>query len=626
MHLNKARNDSILHRVPHQVKGRYRAYNALAGAEIGIEEYEQISQICQSERELELMLVSKGVALEAIGMALAEFHGNLYYRFNVNMMRPVELLERVKRPFIDSVAWAPIEQEGAHISVVSHRLDQAMSQPAMSPSAIWQKKTIWMVTTAIEYAQHVDWLFTKHEIPSNSGADSNIDDIVSSLTHDEDESDAEAEKLIEVSPTEENEVVKIINKTVFDAYHRGVSDIHIEPTYRQHNKSSVLIRFRQDGEMARYTELPYRLRHAVASRLKILAGIDITERRLPQDGKIKMSIGSKELELRVATIAAASGRGGEDIVMRILAGSKPLSLDKMRFSAPNLQELQSAIAKPYGLFLVCGPTGSGKTTTLHSVLGYLNTPGVKIITAEDPVEITQEGLRQIQVNAKAGLGFERVMRSMLRLDPDIIMVGEMRDKETIKMGIEASLTGHLVFSTLHTNSAPESIIRLLDMGMDPFNFADALLGVLAQRLCKTLCSSCKETHEATEEEISGLVREYCHEMQNTVNFLFDKEAAIAAMRQSLIDTFGQQGKIMLSTPKEGGCEKCAGTGHKGQMALHELLVGSDRIKAAIQQSMRPAELLVIAMEEGMRTLKQDGIEKVLQGLSTIQDVRKVCIK
>src|SRR5438270_2986978 len=213
--------------------------------------------------------------------------------------------------------------------------------------------------------------------------------------------------------------------------------------------------------------------------------LDISEKRKPQDGKIKFKkFGPLDIELRVATIPTAGGV--EDIVMRILAAGEPIPLDKMGFSARNIDELQRAVSRPYGLFFVCGPTGSGKTTTLHSVLKHLNTPDTKIWTAEDPVEITQKGLRQVQVNRKAGLDFSVVMKAFLRADPDIIMVGEMRDKETTATGIEASLTGHLVFATLHTNSAPESIIRLLDMGMDPFNFSDALLGILAQRLAKRL--------------------------------------------------------------------------------------------------------------------------------------------
>jgi type II secretory ATPase GspE/PulE/Tfp pilus assembly ATPase PilB-like protein len=285
---------------------------------------------------------------------------------------------------------------------------------------------------------------------------------------------------------------------------------------------------------------------------------------------------------------------------------------------------KSAIEKPYGLFFVCGPTGSGKTTTLHSVLGYLNTADTKIWTAEDPVEITQKGLRQVQVNRKAGLDFAIVMKAFLRADPDIIMVGEMRDKETVSTGIEASLTGHLVFATLHTNSAPESIVRLLDMGMDPFNFSDALLGILAQRLAKRLCK-CKGSHVATAEEIDLLLEEYVQELLHTELWKKDTGAERKKVRASWIKEFGnKQGEITLHSAQ--GCDVCGGTGYKGRVGLHELLIGTDRIKKNIQEHARVAVMVATALEDGMRTLKQDGIEKVLQGITDMQQVRAVCIK
>ena len=281
--------------------------------------------------------------------------------------------------------------------------------------------------------------------------------------------------------------MKLVNKVIIDAYQQGASDIHIEP---YPGKAKTEIRFRKDGALQPYISVPASYRNALAARIKIMCDLDISERRKPQDGKIKFKkFGPLDIELRVATIPSQGGV--EDIVMRVLAAGEPIPLDKLGLSPRNLRMCKEAIEKPYGLFFVCGPTGSGKTTTLHSVLGYLNKPDTKIWTAEDPVEITQRGLRQVQMNPKAGLTFAVAMKAFLRADPDIIMVGEMRDKETVSTGIEASLTGHLVFATLHTNSAPESIIRLLDMGMDPFNFADALLGILAQRLARRLCGKCK---------------------------------------------------------------------------------------------------------------------------------------
>jgi type II secretory ATPase GspE/PulE/Tfp pilus assembly ATPase PilB-like protein len=282
------------------------------------------------------------------------------------------------------------------------------------------------------------------------------------------------------------------------------------------------------------------------------------------------------------------------------------------------------VSKPYGLFFVCGPTGSGKTTTLHSILAHLNTPETKIWTAEDPVEITQKGLRQVQVNRKAGLDFASVMRAFLRADPDVIMVGEMRDRETVSTGIEASLTGHLVFSTLHTNSAPESVVRLLDMGMDPFNFADALLGILAQRLARRLCAACRQPYHPDDAEVEALLDEYCEELRGQAAYVADPAAARAAVLAGWRARHGgADGRFTLY--RAVGCAECT-KGYRGRVGLHELMIGSERVKRLLTEHARVAELLAAALEDGMLTLKMDGIEKILDGVTDIKMVRAVCIK
>ena len=342
-----------------------------------------------------------------------------------------------------------------------------------------------------------------------------------------------------------------------------------------------------------------------------MSQLDISERRKPQDGKLDFKqYGPAKIELRVATIPTANGL--EDVVMRVLAAAKPVPVDKLGLDNEKLATLKKVVQRPYGLVLVCGPTGSGKTTTLHSLLGYINTPERKIWTAEDPVEITQAGLRQVQVNPKIGWTFANAMRSFLRADPDVIMVGEMRDQETTKIGIEASLTGHLVLSTLHTNSAPESIVRMLDLGMDPFNFADALLAVLAQRLAKALCPKCKEAYIPDDVELEELALEYCNGTS------WDHRQIMDGWKK----TYKKDEKLTMYRIK--GCTHCNNTGYKGRLGLYELMTIDPHTKRLIQTRAPITELLEQALAGGMRTLKQDGISKVLQGNTDIAQVRAVC--
>ena len=549
----------------------------------------------------------------AIGEALAQFFKVAYEPFKQDRIKPPDLLRNLKRDYAESSHWVPVEDVKEGLIVVTTDPEKVRASKVVS-NIFPKHKVVYKVTTRKEFTATIDQMFGA-ESPVDS---SSIGDLLSGLDEEGEES---ATGTDDASLAQDNELVKLVNKIIIDAYHQGASDIHIEP---YPGKGKTEVRFRKDGTLHNYISVPASYRNAIVARIKVMCDLDISEKRKPQDGKIKFrKFGPLDIELRVATIPSSGSV--EDIVMRILAAGEPIPLEKLGLSQHNFEMLKETISKPYGLFFVCGPTGSGKTTTLHSVLGHLNTPETKIWTAEDPVEITQKGLRQVQMNPKAGLTFAVAMKAFLRADPDIIMVGEMRDKETTSTGIEASLTGHLVFATLHTNSAPESIIRLLDMGMDPFNFADALLGILAQRLAKRLCSKCKAPHIATQEELKAILEEFSIELRNTENWKRDPKAAYEAVYREWAKSFANdKGQFTLYSPV--GCDTCGSTGYKGRVGLHELLVGTDPVKKHIQEHARVAEIVATALAEGMRTLKQDGIEKVLMGVTDMHQVRAVCIK
>ncbi len=390
-------------------------------------------------------------------------------------------------------------------------------------------------------------------------------------------------------------VVGVVNEIILDACRRGASDIHVEPNGKRRD---VTIRFRIDGDCVSYQSVPATHRNQLVARIKIMAGLDIAEHRKPQDGKIRFRAGDHVIELRVATLPTANGN--EDVVLRILANAKPQPLDRLGLSPRNLEQLRRAITRPYGLVLCVGPTGSGKTTTLHSALGAINTEDRKIWTAEDPVEITQVGLRQMQMNPKIGLTFATAMRAFLRADPDVIMVGEMRDGETASTAIEASLTGHLVLSTLHTNTAPDAVTRLLDMGMDPFCFADSLIAVLAQRLARALCRKCRVQRDASSEELAEVAR------------------AFEPDEFEMITMGG------LSIWHASGCGDCGNSGYKGRIALHEMLVMNQALHHAVGHREPIAVVRKAAIEGGMSTLFQDGVSKALRGETDLKQVAAVC--
>jgi len=422
---------------------------------------------------------------------------------------------------------------------------------------------------------------------------------------------------VETQQVTDNVVVKIINKIIEDAHRQKCSDIHIEPGS---GKQKVIVRFRKDGVLTTYYKFPTKYRSVFVSRIKVMAHLDISNKNRPQDGKINFRhFAPVDIELRVATIPTQGGI--EDVVIRILSGGKCMPVNAIGLSKSNLDNLLSGVSKPYGMFLVCGPTGSGKSTTLHSILNYLNNSERKIWTAEDPVEITQPGLRQVEVHEKVGMTFAGAMRAFLRADPDVIMVGEMRDTETTGTVIEASLTGHLVLSTMHTNSAAESIVRLLDMDMDPFNFADAMIGILSQRLTKTLCTSCKISYVPEDTEIEFLATEYCREAIPDGTRADPPEGNIKEQIKTWRDDFDYNGEFTLY--KAPGCPACLDTGYRGRMGVHELLMSTPQIKKMILRRAPAADIHFEAINSGMRTRKQDGIEKILMGYTDFTQIRTI---
>jgi type II secretory ATPase GspE/PulE/Tfp pilus assembly ATPase PilB-like protein len=545
-----------------------------------------------------------------IGASLAKFFGVPYEPFHAGRIRSEQLQGLLKREFLQEQGWIPLEESPDGLLIMC--LDpEAVRNSRVVPQVFPRfTKFAYRVTTQWDFDETLAQLYGSVEGAS-------IDELLADMGGGplEDEGDDTALE----SAAADNELVKFVNKVIVDAYNQRASDIHVEPLL---GKAKTGIRFRVDGSLQPYIEVPAQYRQALVTRLKIMCDLDISEKRKPQDGKIKFKkFGPLDIELRVATIPTAGGV--EDVVMRILAAGEPIPLDKLGLTPHNRERLEKTVTKPYGLFYVCGPTGSGKTTTLHSILKFLNRPDTKIWTAEDPVEITQKGLRQVQINKKAGIDFATVMRAFLRADPDIIMVGESRDHETVAMGVEASLTGHLVFSTLHTNSAPESIVRLLDMGMDPFNFADALLGILAQRLAKRLCE-CRQEYLPDQEELKLFLAEYAEELRHSSAWKADYAGEARKLYENWLKLYGHDGRLKFW--KAVGCDKCNHTGYKGRLGLHELLVADDNMKRLIQERARVADLFAAAVETGMRTLKMDGMEKVMLGMTDLKQVRSVCIK
>jgi len=569
---------------------------------------------------IKFLINSYKISKQDIGKSFSEFYGLKYQEFDTKTIVNQNIVRKLKADFMKKSLWMPLKEEGNNLIVLiddPHDIQKrdAIEQWVKFNYARAKKIEYWVslpedIIQFINSATQTVKESVKEEAPTWGGGTVQVEsvDIQDLIGEMEEgiETDEDTQESFDEVKESDSKVVQLANKIIIDGYNQGVSDIHIEPYL---GRKDTEIRFRRDGVCFKYLEVPQSHSNALISRLKIMARLRIEEKRLPQDGKIRMRYKHQDIELRVATVPTAGGN--EDMVLRILTAGEPLPVDKMNFSERNLAVFKKIADRPYGLILCVGPTGSGKTTTLHSVLGYINKVERKIWTAEDPVEITQYRLRQVQINPNIKTqdghryDFATAMRAFLRADPDVIMVGEMRDSETANIGIEASLTGHLVFSTLHTNSAPETITRLIDMGLDPFNFADALLGILAQRLVRTICPECKESYHPSQKDFEVIVREYGESDFEKLGITFSD-------------------KFLLYRGK--GCSACSRSGLKGRTALHELLEGTDEIKRFIVQKASVAELRKQAIEEGMTTLLQDGIRKVLKGDTTLEQVRRVCMK
>jgi type IV pilus assembly protein PilB len=383
-------------------------------------------------------------------------------------------------------------------------------------------------------------------------------------------------------------IIRLVNLLITQAVNDRASDIHIEPGER-----SLRVRYRIDGVLHEVMTPPKSVQSGMISRLKIMADVDIAERRIPQDGRIGLVVQGKQIDIRLATLPTVHG---EKVVMRILDKSSVLlKLQDLGFLPDNFVRFQEAYKKPYGTILVTGPTGSGKSTTLYATLNILNRPEINIITVEDPVEYKLAGVNQVQTNPKAGLTFASALRSILRSDPDVILVGEIRDRETAQIAVEAALTGHLVLSTLHTNDAPSALTRLTEMGIETFLVASALDCVLAQRLARRLCEKCKEPYVPTEDEL-------IHAM-----FPFDPTDELPKLYRPV------------------GCTACGKTGYKGRLAVHEVMTVTEEIERLVVEKASSEEIARVSIEQGMTTLRQDGMEKVKTGVTSIEEVLRVVV-
>ncbi|TLY38476.1 MAG: GspE/PulE family protein [Nitrospirae bacterium] len=562
-----------------------------------------IAEARRQEIDVETVLMEQyKVPKAAIGASLSQFYNCQFVAFDEKVIPPPDVIKKFNRAYLKKNCWIPLRWEGNTLVALVDDLAKCKSIRELLRPVFGNREIRFVVGLRTDILLYISAAEREvFPIPLGPTEDA-ITTLIGSLQAEQALIKDLKDQEVETGELEANDstIVRLINQIIIDSYKKRASDIHIE-LYGP--SKDTVIRFRIDGSCMEYQRIPAAFRRAVVARLKIMAQLNIAESRKPQDGKIKFPLQDREIELRVATIPTAGGN--EDVVMRVLAATEPIPIDQLGLTERNFRELKALAEKPDGLILVVGPTGSGKTTSLHSVLSYVNKPDTKIWTAEDPVEITQYGLRQVQVQPKIGFTFAEALRAFLRADPDVIMVGEMRDTETAAIGIEASLTGHLVFSTLHTSRAVETVIRLLDMGMDSFNFADALLGVLAQRLVKQICQDCKEAYHPSKDAYDELARFYGEEEFEKLGVKYDEAFVLYRGR---------------------GCGACNQTGYLGRAGIHELMVASNEIKRLISAKAKMTAVLDLAKAGGMTTLVQDGILKCILGVTDFKQVKTVAVK
>ena len=513
----------------------------------------------------EIMIRKGWISQEVLNQALANQTGVSTFDLSTYIIDP-EVIKLIPEEVATKYKVVPV-----------FKIDNTLTVAMVDPNNVFVIDELSRITGCIIEPVLADEIAIRKAHDQYYGGAGTIQEIISRIDK---EKLAEGEKLGEEAP-----IVKLVNMLIVEAVQSNASDIHIEP-----EEKFVGVRYRIDGILRRRTFLPKDLQPAVISRLKIMSGLDIAEKRIPQDGRIIMKVANKDIDFRVSTCPTVHG---ENIVLRILdKSSVNIGLEKLGFPSRELELFKELIFQPYGIILVTGPTGSGKTTTLYSALQKINREEVNIMTVEDPVEYQFPRIRQVQVNVKAGLTFASALRSFLRQDPDVIMVGEIRDLETAEIAVQAALTGHLVLSTLHTNDSPSAFTRLIDMGVEPFLVSSSILGVLAQRLIRKVCSKCKEEYTPSS---------------------------------ALIKDLGLEGKVSESIKfvKGRGCKLCNSSGYKGRIGIFELLKVTPKIQELVLSRASADDIGKVAHQEGMRSLREAAIDKLLEGVTTPEEVMRV---